>query len=250
MVIAWDEQGVPMEERPVVQEGDGDLILKDDVRGLVPGDDLAEAAIGVVFGHWKGTLARSPQNAAEAILSPRITPPPPHRVRGGVAGGLGVNLIDATRPRSSSKIRSLGLALALLVGLLILVSGPSGADAGVPHKDGRYRGATVQATVTPSYRALQFTVKKGKVRLTGEPVVAKGLCLSTPVFTVDGTPTRKLSGRGRFTFTRTFIGSKFDRISGRFVSPTEVEGFVVYHFQTQDLCAGGKTKVRFSAKHA
>jgi hypothetical protein len=158
-----------------------------------------------------------------------------------------VNLIDATRPRSTSKIRSLGLALALLAGLLILVPG---AGAGVPHKDGRYSGATSQAAVTPSFRALQFTVKKGKVTLTGEPVVAKGLCLSTPVFTVDGTAKTRLSARGGFSFTRTFIGSKFDRISGRFVSPTEVEGFVVYHFQAQDLCAGGKTKVRFTAKHA
>lgn len=159
-------------------------------------------------------------------------------------------MIDATRPPSTSSIRSLGPALALLVGLLVLVPGPGGADAGVPHNDGRYRGATTQATVTPSYRALQFTVRKGKVTLTGEPVVAKGLCLSVPVFTVEGNPTTKLSGRGRFTFTRTFISSKFDRISGRFVSPTEVEGFVVYHFQAQDGCAGGKTKLRFTAKRA
>lgn len=159
-------------------------------------------------------------------------------------------MIDATRPRSTPKIRSLGLALALLAGLLIPLGGPSGAGAGVPHKDGRYRGATAQTAVSPSFRALQFTVRKGKVTLTGEPVVAKGLCLSVPVFTVDGTPTTKLSGRGSFSFTRTFVGSKFDRISGRFVSPTEVEGFVVYHFQAQDLCAGGKIKVRFTAKHA
>ena len=161
-----------------------------------------------------------------------------------------MNLIDATRPRSTPKIRSLGLALALLAGLLSPVGGPSGAGAGVPHKDGRYSGKTTQEAVTASFRRVQFTVKKGKVRLTTEPVVAKGLCLSTPVFTLGGTPTRKLSRRGSFSFTRTFVGSRFDRISGRFVSPTEVEGFVVYHFQAQDLCAGGKIKVRFTAKHA
>jgi hypothetical protein len=161
-----------------------------------------------------------------------------------------VNLIDATRARSTPKIRSLGLALTLLAGLLILVGGPSGAGAAVTHKDGRYTGKTAQEAVTGSFRRIQFTVKKGKVRLTTEPVVAKGLCLSTPVFTLDGNPRRKLSGRGRFSFTRTFVGSKFDRISGRFVSPTEVEGFVVYHFQAQDLCAGGKIKVRFAARHA
>jgi hypothetical protein len=161
-----------------------------------------------------------------------------------------VNLIDATRPPCTSKICSLSVTLALLVGLLVLVPGPIGAGAEVPHKDGRYRGATIQATVTPSYRALQFTVRKGKVTLTREPVVAKGLCLSVPVFTADGTPTKKLSGRGAFSFTRTFLGSRFDRISGRFVSPTEVEGFVVYHFQPQDGCTGGKTKLRFTAKRA
>ena len=59
-------------------------------------------------------------------------------------------MIDATRPRSTPKIRSLGLALALLAGLLIPVGGPSAAGAGVPHKDGRYNGKTAQEAVTAS----------------------------------------------------------------------------------------------------
>jgi hypothetical protein len=91
-------------------------------------------------------------------------------------------------------------------------------------------------------------MRKRKVTLIGEPTVAKGLCLSAPVFTLDGTPTKRLSGRGTFTFTRTFVGSRFHRISGRFVSPTEIEGLVVHHFQAQDLCAAGKVRARFSAR--
>lgn len=159
-------------------------------------------------------------------------------------------LIDATRPCSASMARrtsALLLALLLFAGLLIVAPGPAGA--GVAQKSGSYSGKTTQESVTASYRTVKFKLRKGRVTLTGEPVVAKGLCLSTPVFTLDGTPTKRLSKRGAFTFTRTFVGSKFDRISGRFVSSTEVEGFVVYHFPAQDLCSAGKIKVRFSAKH-
>jgi hypothetical protein len=159
-------------------------------------------------------------------------------------------LTALTRPRNSyvsERTAVLSLALVLFAALLVFAPGPAGA--GVSVKSGSYSGKTVQEAVNGSFRRVQFTVRKGKVTLTGEPVVAKGLCLSTPVFTLDGTPKRKLSSRGAFTFTRTFVGSKFDRISGRFVSPTEVEGLVTYHFQAQDLCSGGKIKVRFSAKH-
>ena len=116
-------------------------------------------------------------------------------------------------------------------------------------KSGTYKGKTTQESVTSSFRQVQFTVKKGKVKLTVEPVVAKGLCLSTPVFTLDGQPTKKLSGRRTFTFTHTYMGNKFDKISGRFTSSSDVEGFVIYHFPAQDLCSGGKVKVSFTAKH-
>ncbi len=159
-------------------------------------------------------------------------------------------MIEPTRLRTASP-RRLGvvwLASALLAGLLLLAPGQAGA--GIAFKSGRYSGKTTQATVTGSFRTIQFTARKGKVTLTREPVVAKGLCLSAPVFTLDGTPTKRLSKRGAFSFVQTFVGSKFHRIKGRFVSPTEVDGFVVYHFQAQDLCAAGKVKLRFSAKHA
>lgn len=143
---------------------------------------------------------------------------------------------------------TLTLCLACVAALAWL-PGPAGGAVDV--KSGPYGGATQQQAVSPGFRSLRFTLtKKRRVRLTTEPVVAKGLCLSTPVFTLDGTPSTRVSGRGRFTFTRTFVGSRFHRISGRFISPTEVEGFVVYHFQDQDLCSGGKIRVRFAAKRS
>jgi hypothetical protein len=102
--------------------------------------------------------------------------------------------------------------------------------------------------VSTSYRTFEFSLKKGKVTLKSEPVVANGLCVSAPVFTLEQTPRKKISKRGAFTFTHTFVGKKFDKISGRFVSPTEVQGYVIYHFQAQDLCAGGRARVNFTAK--
>jgi hypothetical protein len=159
-------------------------------------------------------------------------------------------LTDRRTPRrASSSARLRRLTPAGLLFALLLMLGPGAADAGVSYKTGQYRGKTTQTSVTPSFRQIQFTVKKGKVKLTAEPTVARGLCLSAPVFTLDGTPTKKISGRGTFTFTHTFFGNKFDKISGAFVSPTEIEGFAIYHFQSQDLCSEGKTKVAFTARH-
>ena len=146
-------------------------------------------------------------------------------------------------------MKRLALAAAVLATLIVLASGPGAAEAGVQVKSGLYKGSTTQDTVSTGYRKLQFTVKKGKVTLTQEPVVAMGPCLSTPVFTLDSLPTKKLSKGGSFTFTHNYVGKKFDKISGRFVSPTKVEGFAVYHFQAQDLCSEGKVKVNFTAKH-
>jgi hypothetical protein len=133
----------------------------------------------------------------------------------------------------------------VLAALLLL--GPGAADAGVSVKGGKYRGTTAQTSVAGGFRQIQFTVKKRRVTLTAEPTVARGFCYSMPVFTIDGNPTKPLSKRGAFTFTRTFFGSKIDKISGRFVSPTRIEGFALYNFQSQDLCSEGKVKVSFSA---
>ena len=119
-----------------------------------------------------------------------------------------------------------------------------------PRRDGNYAGSTTQQAVTTSFRKIRFTVKKGKVTLTTEPSVARGDCVSTPVFTLGGTTvTKKLSKNGSFTFTHTFFGTKIDKIHGRFVSTDEVEGYAVYNFFGQDLCSAGRAKVNFSAKH-
>jgi hypothetical protein len=139
------------------------------------------------------------------------------------------------------------LAATVPAGLVIL--GPGAADAGVAIKTGSYKGKTTQAAVAPSYRTIKFTVKKGRVTLTTEPTVARGSCLSTAVFTMDGNPTRKLGRNGTFTFTRAFFGTKVDKIHGRFTGPDEVEGYAIYHFFGQDLCSAGRSKVNFSAKH-
>jgi hypothetical protein len=86
--------------------------------------------------------------------------------------------------------------------------------------------------------------------MTAEPTVARGLCVSTPVFTADSArPTKKLSRNRSFTFTHTFFGTKVDKIHGRFVSSNEIEGYAVYNFFAQDLCSEGKTKVNFTAKN-
>jgi hypothetical protein len=123
-----------------------------------------------------------------------------------------------------------------------------GATGGPP-KNGNYGGKTDQDAVAAGFRRLQFTLSKGKVTLTTEPTVARGACLSAPVFTLGGaTVTKKLSRNRAFSLTSTFLGNKFDKIYGRWVSSTVVEGYAIYHFPAQDLCSEGKTKVNFKAK--
>jgi hypothetical protein len=139
------------------------------------------------------------------------------------------------------------LIAAVLAGLVVLGSGV--AAAGVAVKTGKYKGKTTQEAVASAFRKIEFTVKKGKVTLTTEPTVARDACVSAPVFTLDGTPSHRLGENGTFTFTHTFLGSKIDRIHGRFVAPNEVEGFAIYHFSAQDLCSAGKARVNFTAKH-
>ena len=147
---------------------------------------------------------------------------------------------------SRKAVRILLIATAL-AGLLLV--GPGAADAGMAVKTGKYKGATTQQAVSSSFRKIQFTVKKGKVKLTQEPSVARDLCVSTPVFTIDGDPSHKLGRNRTFTFTHTFLGTKIDKIHGRFVSRDEVEGYAIYHFSGQDLCSEGRSKVNFTAKH-
>ena len=139
------------------------------------------------------------------------------------------------------------LALALLAALIVIAPGSAGAGTAI--KRGTYSGKTDQDAVATGFRRIQFTVSKGKVTLTTEPIVARGLCLSTDVFTQDGTSSKKLGRNRTFTLTHTFFGSKIDKIHGRFVSSNEVEGYAIYHFFAQDLCLEGKTKVNFNAKH-
>jgi hypothetical protein len=140
------------------------------------------------------------------------------------------------------------LVVGVLAGLVLL--GPGVADAGVAVKTGLYKGKTTQQAVTDSFRNVKFKVKKGKVILTTEPSVARGDCVSTPVFTLGGATASKKLGRSRsFTFTHTFFGNKMDKIHGRFVSSNEVQGYAIYHFFAQDLCSGGKARVNFTARH-
>jgi hypothetical protein len=139
------------------------------------------------------------------------------------------------------------LIAAVLAGLVVL--GPGVADAGVAVKSGLYKGKTTQQAVTDAFRKIQFKVKKGKITLTLEPSVARESCVSTSVFTENGKPTHKLGRNGTFTFTHTFLGTKVDKIHGRFVAPNEIEGYALYNFSAQDLCSAGKSRVNFTAKH-
>jgi hypothetical protein len=141
------------------------------------------------------------------------------------------------------------VALASSAVLLLLTQWVLAAGAGTPIKKGKYSGKTTQAEVGAAFRKIEFTVSKGKVTLTTEPSVAREACTSAPVFTLDGPSTKKLGKDRSFTLTHTFIGNKIDKIHGKFVSSNEVQGYALYHFNGQDLCSAGKTKVGFSAKH-
>jgi hypothetical protein len=153
------------------------------------------------------------------------------------------------RSGPAGRRRALFSASLLLGALAVLAVGAVSAGAGAAVKTGAYKGKTTQESVASSFRQIQFTVKKGKVTLTTEPSVGRGSCVSAPVFTLDGTSSKKLGRDRTFTLTHTFFGNKVDKIHGKFVSSNEVEGYAIYHFQAQDLCSAGKTKVSFTAKH-
>jgi hypothetical protein len=67
------------------------------------------------------------------------------------------------------------------------------------------------------------------------------------LFTIDGTPQARVRGGGSFKYVRTFVGSRFHRISGRFVNPKTIEGTAVYFFQGADLCTAGRVEVQYRA---
>jgi hypothetical protein len=146
---------------------------------------------------------------------------------------------------------ALPLAAAILA--LLLASNPAPAAAAKKGKEvtsfrsGTYKGKTVQESVSDDARRLELRVKKGRVTLVTEPVIRRSFCLSLPVFTLDGEqPTKPLSGRGAFAFTRTFLGTKIDKIEGRFVTEKKIEGTAVYNFDATDQCDAGVQKVKFT----
>ena len=137
-----------------------------------------------------------------------------------------------------------------MIALLAWCASAGVAGGATEIRSGQYSGKTEQETVADSARKIEFTVKKRKVTLTTEPIVARDLCLSPPVFTLNGeTPKKPLSGRAAFSFTHTFVGSKIDKIRGQFVRPTKIEGVAVYNFpdSPSDLCTAGQEKVEFTA---
>jgi hypothetical protein len=133
--------------------------------------------------------------------------------------------------------------------LLVAVQWTVPAGAGTPLKTGKYAGKTTQEAITTAFRKIEFKVKKGRVTLTTEPSVARENCISSPVFTLDGTPSKKLGKDRTFTITHTFLGNKIDQIHGKFVESNEIQGYAIYHFAAQDLCSAGKSRVNFTAKH-
>jgi hypothetical protein len=143
------------------------------------------------------------------------------------------------------------LALAGAIALIAAALSASVASGASPFKKGRYSGTTNQERVEKEARTAEFRVKGRKISLTQEPAVAKGFCIAAPVFLLDEDRiTTRLNRRGAFSFSRTFIGSKIDRIKGRFNDKGEIEGTALYHFRDSDsgLCSAGKSKVKFTAK--
>lgn len=149
----------------------------------------------------------------------------------------------------SPRSRNLALgAAALALFLASPIASGAAKKGGSGFKSGSYTGTTTQDDVAAGFNTIAFTIKKGKVTLTTEPVIRRELCTSPPVFTLDGaTPSKPLSKRGAFTFTSTFLGTKIDKITGRFVEPDTIEGKIVYNFAGSDLCSAGATKTEFTA---
>jgi hypothetical protein len=148
-------------------------------------------------------------------------------------------------------------ALVCCAASLIAVAAPSFGvtpvhEAAVQPKGGKYSGKTTQASVQGSYRRIRFTVKGKRIRLTTEPVIRHGFCLSPPVFIEEGGPavTKKISANGTFSFERTFEGSRINRIRGTFVDENTIEGTIRYFFydSASGQCTAGKETPRFTAE--
>jgi hypothetical protein len=165
------------------------------------------------------------------------------------------------RPRrvpSAARARAALAAAILAVVSVAALAGPSfGAveprdDAAVQPRGGKYNGKTSQESVEAAFRKIAFKVKGRKITLTTEPVVRHGSCLSPPVFIEEGASpvTKKISGNGSFSFERTFEGSQFNRISGRFVDEKTIEGTARYHFpdSASGQCVAGKATPSFRAR--
>jgi hypothetical protein len=148
------------------------------------------------------------------------------------------------RPR----IHILALAAGALTVLSISVSPAIAAKGGSGFKTGTFNGKTGQTDVDSDFRNISLKVKKGRVTLVTEPVIRREFCTSAPVFTLEGaTPSKPLSRRGTFSFTSTFLGTQIDKISGHYVTPSKIEGTIVYHFAASDLCSPGAAKTTFAA---
>ena len=167
MVVAGHEQRVAGEERAVVEERDRALVFEDQVRRLVAGDDLTEAAVRVLAGH-----------------GPRYCQS---------AGGRRGELTPARTPRRSRR------TLQHRWSCCARAARRSSDPAVGRRRDGDQDGASTaarptQEAVATAFRQIQFTVKKGKVTLTTEPIVARGLCLSTAGLHARMAPSSKKLG--------------------------------------------------------
>ncbi|MGH2956198.1 MAG: hypothetical protein ACRDL6_04300 [Solirubrobacterales bacterium] len=149
------------------------------------------------------------------------------------------------RARWALPLAAAGLALLLAWGPALAAAQKKGSK--LEFKSGTFRGKTVQESVNVDHRRLEFRIKKGKVTLLTEPVIRRGFCLSPPVFTLeDEEPVKPLSKGGAFSFTRTFLGTKIDKITGRYVGARKIRGLAVYNFAAAEECAAGVAKVKFT----
>jgi hypothetical protein len=145
------------------------------------------------------------------------------------------------------------LAVVLATVASTSLAAPVASDAAaVQPKGGKYKGKTAQASVEAPFRKIAFQVKGRRITLTTEPVIRHGFCLSPPVFIEEGAPpvTKRISANGTFSFERTFEGSRFNRIRGRFVDEKTIEGTVRMYFpdSASGQCVAGKETPSFRAK--
>lgn len=142
-------------------------------------------------------------------------------------------------------------AVLLLLAGLALTASSLDPGAATGQSKGTYRAKTFQQSVAGFHRTITFRVKGRTVWLTKEPVIRRGFCTSTPVFLLEQEQIRKrINSRGKFTFARTHLGNKVNRITGSFVEENRIEGVILYWFDESPigLCRAGKQRVRFIAK--